>query len=240
MNERRAGKPKGIDARLVRAVVLAVWSAFFMYLQFSGEMVRYLGPRTYWVVPFGAITLGLAAAVHFATLRSAPRTNPARSDMVGFVTLLVPVLAVAAVPRPDLGALAASRKSIGGATPGFVAPPTPQAGRALSFIDIHYANESDEFAATLGLSDGTPIDLVGFVSEEDGAGGTFEMSRFYVSCCAADAIPYSVTVDPAEVGGDFSTNTWLEVSGSLTRTETEWIVAADGVERTAEPKNPYL
>lgn len=239
--EPRVGGPKGIDARLIRALVLAAWSAFFVYLRVSGEMTRYLGPRTYWVVTFGAVTLGLAAAVHLMTLRSARKSTPTRSDLVGFATLLIPLLAITAVPRPDLGALAASRKATGGVgAAGFVAPPAPEAGREPSFIDVHFANESDEYAATLGIADGTPMHLVGFVSEEAGSDGAIQLSRFYVSCCAADAIPYSVTVQPGDSQAVTSTNTWLEVSGSLTRTETGWVLVADDVKRTAEPENPYL
>ena len=40
-----------------RMVVLALWSAFFAWLLVSGEVYRYIGPRTRWVVVFGAVML---------------------------------------------------------------------------------------------------------------------------------------------------------------------------------------
>ncbi|MGH2700230.1 MAG: TIGR03943 family putative permease subunit [Actinomycetota bacterium] len=228
-------------SRLARALVLALWALFFGYLWASGEMVRYLGPRTYWVVPFGCLTLGAAAAAHLVTLRrSEDARPPSRGDLVGIAVLMIPIIAVLAVPRAELGALAVSRKATGaGATAGLVAPPAPNEGQPPSFIDVHFANESDEYGATLGIEEGTRLSLVGFVSETGDPSGEFVLTRFYVSCCAADAIPYSVTVLPSE-RADYSTNTWLRVAGSLERDGDGYRLAADSIETVPQPENPYL
>lgn len=230
-----------MSSRLARALALALWSAFFGYLWASDEMVRYLGPRTYWVVPFGCLTLGAAAVAHFATLRmSTDSGRPSRSDLVGIAALMVPIVAVVAVPGAELGALAVSRKATGtGATAGIISPPAPHAGRPPSFIDVHFANESDEYAATLGIVEGTELSLVGFVSEVDEQSGIFELTRFYVSCCAADAIPYSVTVLPVDPM-DYALNTWLRVSGVLEGGGGEYRLSADSVQTASQPENPYL
>jgi putative membrane protein len=230
-----------VSSRLARALALTLWSAFFGYLWASDEMVRYLGPRTYWVVPFGCLTLGTAAVAHFATLhRSKDSGRPSRSDLFGIAVLMVPIVAVVAVPGAELGALAVSKKATGaGATAGIIAPPAPHAGRPPSFIDVHFANESEEYAATLGIVEGTELSLVGFVSEVDEESGEFELTRFYVSCCAADAIPYSVTVLPAD-SAEYAPNTWLKVSGALESDGGEYRLSAESVQATSQPKNPYL
>jgi len=230
-----------IGSRLARALVLTLWAAFFGYLWASDEMVRYLGPRTYWVVPFGCLTLGAAAAAHFVTLhRTKDAGPPSRSDLIGIAVLMIPIVAVLAVPRAELGALAVSRKATGaGATAGLVAPPAPNEGRPPSFIDVHFANESDEYAATLGIGEGTGLSLVGFVSETGDPSGEFVLTRFYVSCCAADAIPYSVTVLPADQI-EYPTNTWLKVAGSLESDGEEYRLSADSVQTVSQPENPYL
>lgn len=123
--------------------MLTLWSGFFAYLWISNEMVRFLGPRTYWVVPFGCITLGAAALAHVVTLRSDRRAGAksegamSSSDLIGIAALLVPIVAVIAVPQAELGALAVSRKVTGaGATSALVAPPAPDAGRPPNFIDV--------------------------------------------------------------------------------------------------------
>ena len=231
------------NSTLARAIVLALWSLFFAYLWVSDEMVRYLGPRTYWVVPFGCITLGAAALAHFVTLRRERRAGRttgggmSRSDLVGIAALLVPIVAVLAVPQAELGALAVSRKATGtGATSALVAPPAPEAGHEPSFIDVAYANDSSEYAIALGIQEGTELDLTGFVSATAGP-DEFTLTRFYVSCCAADAIPYSVTV----WGGDgYPDNTWLRVNGALESRDGRLELVAGSIEEVDTPENPYL
>ncbi|MGH2699344.1 MAG: TIGR03943 family putative permease subunit [Actinomycetota bacterium] len=159
-----------------------------------------------------------------------------RSDLFGITALLIPIAAVIAVPQAQLGALAVARKSPGGATSALVAPPAPEAGRAPSFIDVHYANESEEYATTLGIGDGTELELTGFVSESRSE--EFVLTRFYVSCCAADALPYSVTV-VAPDGSEYADNTWLRVAGVL-EGEGEFKLRAESVREVQEPGNPYL
>lgn len=232
------------NSRVARATVLTLWAGFFAYLWVSNEMVRFLGPRTYWVVPFGCLTLGAAALAHFVTIRrehkAGVRTGGgmSRSDQIGIAALLLPIVAVVAVPQAELGALAVSRKLTGaGATSTLVAPPVPDAGRPPNFIDVHYANESDEYASALGIGEGTAVELTGFVSDTSGP-GEFTLTRFYVSCCAADAVPYSVSVLKPET--EYADNTWLRVDGVLESDGDQLKLAAANVEEVDEPDSPYL
>ncbi len=230
-----------IDGRLARTAVLALWAAFFAYLWLTGEMTRYLGPRTYWVVPFGAFTLLAAAGIHLMTLRSGGGRKLSVGQVASLSVLLVPIVAVVMVPRAELGALAASRKATGGVgAAGYSAPPVTS-GAEPSFIDVHFANESAEYGAKRGVVDGRPMELVGFVSQPSATPGTtFELSRFYVSCCAADAIPYSVMIDPAGVEGDFPVDTWLSVSGTLRQDTQGFTLEAQRIREVDEPQDPYL
>ena len=226
--------------RMARGAVLACWAAFFAWLHLSGEKARYLGPRTYWVVVFGGIVLGAAALAHFVTARGAARKLEAR-DAASMATLLVPLLAVAAVPSAQLGALAASRKTAGAgaAAVGAIAPPAPEAGEALSFATIHYASESETYAAEAGVAEGMEVELTGFVTHPPGLpGGTLGLTRFQVSCCAADAVPFTVPVviDPASRSDD----TWLRVSGHLASRDGTFVIEPDEVTVVNAPADPYL
>ncbi|HYN36146.1 MAG TPA: TIGR03943 family protein [Actinomycetota bacterium] len=230
--------------RALGGLILVAWSAFFSWLWISGEMTRYLGPRTYWVVPFGAIALGVAGLLHVFTLRSpTPQPGPSAVDMVGAVMLIVPLIAVATVPNADLGALAASRKSTGGAaiaealTTGAVDPVEDP-----TFRDIAYAEESQRYAEATGVTGGTSVELTGFVDESaDAPKGTIQLTRFYVSCCAADAIPYSVAVDPnGQTPAQSQTDSWATVSGKLEPREGRLVVVVDRFEAVPEPEEPYL
>jgi putative membrane protein len=222
--------------------VLLAWTAFFSWLYLSGQMTRYLGPRTYWVVPFGAIGLGLAALAHLATLRTDKPRRLSWGEVGGYVVLLLPMLVVLAVPKPDLGALAASRKAQAGGLAGGVAQPQPVAGVDLRFLEISYSEESEEYANAVGATDGKRVSLTGFVSDGEGdPEGTFALSRFYVSCCAADAIPYSVSIDASDAAtSSYDRDTWLHVEGALERRGEDLVVVAESIDEVEEPKDPYL
>jgi putative membrane protein len=225
--------------RITRALALAAWAAFFWWLALSGEMTRYLGPRTYWVAWFGAIVLSAAALAHLLTARAGDPRRPSGRELGGFLLLLAPVLIVFAVPQPELGALAAARRTAGVGTVASSIPRPPANPGEIGFSEIYYASQSFEYAQAVGIVDGTGVDLTGFVTHpKKGPEGTFSLTRFYVSCCAADAVPYSVVVLSK---GDFPDDTWLRIEGTLGDTSDDgFVIDPEDVVEVDEPKNPYL
>lgn len=225
--------------RLIRGLVLALWAAFFWWLAIGGEMIRYLGPRTYWVAWFGAIVLTGAALAHLATVTKGAPMPPSTREIWGVAVLLIPILAVVAVPEPDLGALAAARKTTGvsGLTSSL---PRPEAKPGkIDLAEIFFASQSSEYANAVGITTGTKVELLGFVTHpKKGPEGTFSLTRFYIACCAADAVPYSVPVRTSE---GFADDTWLRVTGTLAEDpEAGYLVTPDAIEEVGKPKNPYL
>lgn len=224
--------------RLLRGLALAAWALFFWWLAIWDEMTRYLGPRTYWVAWFGAIVLTGAAAAHIVTLRTGGRQRVTRGDIGGVVLILVPILVVAAVPSAGLGALAAARKSSGGGVGSITVPRPAARSGEIGFSEIYYASQSSEYAQAVGIVDGTTVDLTGFVTHPKGEPpGTFSLTRFYISCCAADAVPYSVVVHWRDGPPE---DQWLRIGGTLASTEDGFEVTAERVTDVPEPKNPYL
>jgi uncharacterized repeat protein (TIGR03943 family) len=227
-------------AGFARMVVMALWSAFFAWLLASGEVYRYIGPRTRWVVVFGAVMLGLATIAQARSLRTT--SGVARLSATELVTLaafVAPMAVIVLIPRPGLGSEAASRKSTGlvGAASSFV--PVPQNDGEVSFSEIQYASESQDYASALGIVDGYEVKLTGFVTHPEGASeGNFALTRFATFCCAADAVPYSVTVNPE--GENYPDDTWLTVSGSLVNEGGEFVLQAERITETKEPENPYI
>ncbi|MBA2425892.1 MAG: TIGR03943 family protein [Actinobacteria bacterium] len=223
-----------------RMLLLAAWSAFFAWLLVSGEVYRYIGPKTRWVVVFGAVMLGFAAIAQARSLRRTSgnaRISP--TELLTLAAFVAPMAIIVLIPRPSLGSEAAARKSTGlvGAASSFV--PVPQGNGKVSFSEIQYASESADYAAAVGIVDGYEVKLTGFVTHPDGDGeGTFTLTRFATFCCAADAVPYSVTVDPG--GKDYPDDTWLTVSGSLVSEGGEFVLQAARINETEEPDNPYI
>jgi uncharacterized repeat protein (TIGR03943 family) len=226
-------------AGFARMVVLALWSAFFAWLLMSGEVYRYIGPRTRWVVVFGALILGVAAIAQARSLRSgATAARISATEVMGLIAFVAPLAVIVLIPRPSLGSEAAARKSTGLVGTSSLVP-VPQANGEVSFPEIQYASESSEYAAAAGIYDGYEVKLTGFVTHPDDArDGTFALTRFATFCCAADAVPYSVTVNPE--GEDFPDDTWLTVSGALVNEGDEFVLQAQRITQTEEPKNPYI
>jgi uncharacterized repeat protein (TIGR03943 family) len=122
--------------------------------------------------------------------------------------VLAPVLALLLIAPPALGAYAAAR---GGANrvaePNSALAPLPAAIEGavpLSLGDavVRALYEPD------GPMRGTPVRLVGFVAEDEETGAAL-LSRFAVSCCAADANVRQVLL--AGGGRAHEEDSWLEV-----------------------------
>ena len=218
-----------MNERILRGVVLAAWGAFFVWLLVSGEVLRYIGPRTQWVVVFGAVALILVAAGFWMSRAKQ------QAGALGVAVLLLPIVAVIVVPKPSLGSLAASRKLSGG--PVVSLQPQPlEPGDEVSVPEIEYASESSEYAAENGIVTGLEVELTGFVTESDGA-GDFDLTRFAIFCCAADVVPHSVPVDADR---SYPADQWLTVSGVLEERDGTLVVVASSVEEIPEPQDPYL
>jgi uncharacterized repeat protein (TIGR03943 family) len=236
-----------LDRNVVAALVVAAWAGFFWYLWLSGEDSRFIGPRTRWVVPFGAFLLStLALGSLLVIVRRARRGRAGAGTLTaleasGLAILVIPLVAVAVLPGANLGALAVDKKA--GGTKGFVEAALASDARPpedLDFADLEIASDSERYAERIGLREGLPIVLLGFVSKVDSE-QSFRLSRFYIACCAADAVPSSVTVVDLGQGGDTPViDEWLEASGTVRKDETRYVVQARQIKHVSEPEDPYL
>jgi uncharacterized repeat protein (TIGR03943 family) len=225
----------------LKAIVLGGWAAFFIWLLLSGEVYRYIGQRTYWVVIFGAICLTLAALGHVWLTTRRQRQRAAPGEIVGLAVLLAPIFLVALIPAPSLGSLAASRRlSSGSGAASALNPAALQPGEEITYQELSYAAGSSEYAAALGLSEGYEVELTGFVSDADiEVPGALALTRFAIFCCAADAVPFTVPVKTPQ-GANYPRDTWLHVKGALHQEDDAWIVEAERVAEVDEPANSYL
>ena len=229
-----------ITAERVKTLVLGAWASFFVWLLISGKVKTYIGPRTYWVVVFGAVCLTLAT-VGQLLLRPSEKDAPSARWWVGYAAMVFPMFLVLVVPEPNLGSLAASRKSSGGVvSAAALQPPELEPGQEISFQEISYALQSEEYAAALGIGEGYEVDLIGFVSgSEEFSSETFALTRFSIFCCAADAVPYTISVRPPD-GERYGLDEWLRVRGVLQREGETIVVSAETVEPVEPPDDPYI
>jgi uncharacterized repeat protein (TIGR03943 family) len=232
-----------LDLRAFRLLVLSAWTGCFAWLWASGEVVRYLGPRTEWVVPAGTIGLGLATVGYaYATRADIDAGRPPRREVLGALGLLLPIFTAALVANASLGSLAASKKlTARGVDVAALARLDSRKARDVSFLDLRAAGEDQSFAREHDIRPGRRVRLLGFVSKAGPPRRPFELSRFYITCCVADALPVAVTVVPGPgLAPAEHTDEWLAVTGKVERRKDRYAVRADRVEKVPQPRDPYL
>ena len=227
-----------LDLRSLRALALVAWAGVFAWLWATGESVRYLGPRTQWVVPVGAIGLTFAAVGYLYATRAESFSRIGLREGLGLVGLVLPVMAAAVLANAQLGALAASNKlSSRGIDSSALARLASRDAKHIGFLQLNAAGRDEGLTRELGLGEGKSVELTGFVSS---TGRLFTLSRFYITCCVADAVPIGVRVSTGPRGAKLEKDDWIDVTGALARGHREWIVRALRIEHVKPPSDPYL
>jgi uncharacterized repeat protein (TIGR03943 family) len=217
-------------SRIARALALLAWGAFFVFLKVSGRATTYIGPKTAWVVTVGALLLPLIALAYLIGARAHAR-KPANRELGGLGLLVAPIVLAIMVPAPSLGALAVANKSSKGAVP----QSAPADGR-VRLYEIAWAIDSARYAENAGIKTGQKVDFTGFVSKP----APLRLSRFFVTCCAADAVAYTVTIKPPAGAPKLSDDSWVRVRGTLTgRPGRDLRVVATAIDEVEQPVNPY-
>jgi uncharacterized repeat protein (TIGR03943 family) len=232
-----------LDVRTARVLALGSWSLCLLWLWVSGEVARYLGPRTWWVVPFGGIGLALVTVAYARLTHDAHEERRPLSlrQALGLAALVVPALIAFTMAGSALGSLAASRKlsSRGVDLTRLAAHLNPNAAQA-SFLELDVAARDPDFAARTGIADGSPVTLTGFVMRPGrAAGAPFQLARFYILCCVADAVALKQSVYPPSATPAFGKDTWLRVRGHVVRRDGTFAVRADRVTPVGRPSDPY-
>jgi uncharacterized repeat protein (TIGR03943 family) len=160
--------------------------------------------------------------------------------------LMLPVLVLLLVTPPALGSYAASRQPPGlnGGSAGEFPPlPEPVDGAVPLLVSEFVARAQDDRKHSL---EGQRVRLVGFMIPDQGGGREYQLARFVLSCCAADAEAYTV-----QIRGDATprqADQWLlvegrwlpqpvpEQTGSSTKPP---ILLADAVTPISPPANRY-
>lgn len=133
------------------------------------------------------------------------RAGPAIGWLLG-----LPIAVLFAVAPSTLGAAAADRvAALTPAEPDDAFAPIPPSDaptpiRLFDFVDRALWDEDRSLA-------GRPFALTGIVVNDPSAPDGFVLTRFFVSCCAADGLPIKIQVRDLE--RTYPDDTWVEVTG---------------------------
>jgi uncharacterized repeat protein (TIGR03943 family) len=226
--------------RALRGAGLVAWAAFFDYLWLSGRSVDYVGPRTTWVVVFGAIALTAASVLYVSGLLArGEAARPTGRELGRLVIIVSPIALAAMAPSVTLGAQAVDQKRTADGAASLARLEAYDG--SIRLYELAGAAFNPEWAAERGIEAGLRVKFDGFVSKKRDD-GTIELSRFLASCCAADAMPYSIDVVlPAGTSG-LEKNQWLEVTGQVAETEVgerAFHVVAEAIAPIDRPLDTY-
>lgn len=248
-------------------MVLAVlWGAYLVVMYLTGALARcyQTSPYFYFTGAAGVLLIILGIKASFSLLRrrsgacqceacghdhEAPALirwtwwqNAKHHIVLGLV--LMPLLIGVLVPSRGLNALAALRRG-GASDPQEILNAFRTERRKfvemegnyqklnlLEILDRVYAGE-DVKASTLGF----------VTSSGKTSGDIFQVARFKMTCCAADAVPISLHVRWADAAR-LQSDTWVKVIGTARRETIEGrnavVITADNVQETAAPSYPYM
>jgi uncharacterized repeat protein (TIGR03943 family) len=227
--------PKWSPARVAAAAVLGAWAGLFWFIWLADRTTLYLSSRTSWLVPLGAMLATTAAVGRLASARvERPEHLGARETlMLGLI--VVPVVLLLSLPPTTLGSYAVGQRTTSagiGASARIVSGP-------LDLVDIAAARSVKSAAAALRVRAGEEVTMDGFVTLEPGETDRFQLTRFVITCCVADATVSYVTVVDAPPG-EFATDDWVRVTGRMYPLGADILVDASSVEPIPSPSDPYL
>jgi uncharacterized repeat protein (TIGR03943 family) len=221
----------------VKGLVLIGLALFLTHRILDGTLLFYINRRFAWLTWVATLILLFMAYANQRARAAHPPHHPhdhhagalntwsalalvALPLLLGLIVSPRPLGAQAAAGRETLFSRAAAERNI------------------LDWLRAFYAD--DDPAAFVGQT----ARVVGFVFRDDAyAADRFMVSRYVVSCCAADATVVGMVVAwPGSAA--LPLNAWVEVQGTLTLDpagdDSTLIIAAQAITPTIMPDQPYL
>jgi len=190
--------------------------AVLMRLTLTGTYERYvrvgMGP---WLAVAGIVVIVVGLVTLLQAVRRVPAVDAHHHEHehgigVGWL-LLAPVAALLLVAPPTLGSYGVARGAAVDVRQGApVFDPLPHGAPPRPMTLLEYGQRAfDHNGASFRR---VPVELSGFVSGP--ADGGFQLARYQIACCAADAVP--VVVHVVGTAGDTpSSDQWVTVTGTF-------------------------
>jgi uncharacterized repeat protein (TIGR03943 family) len=239
-----------------QAFLLLALFLFLMSKVLNNQLLWYINVRFVTLTILGIILLAVLAQRVFAETRRLRRQADSQEhhhhddhdhapSAINLWIMLVPLLIGLLIPAKPLDASAVSAKGLTTNSPIVSSDSsarifeTPSEQRnVLDWVKLFY------FEKELSPYIGQPASVVGFVYfDEKLPQGQFYVSRFILSCCAADGYAVGMIVEWPQTD-TLEQDVWVQVKGPVDSVSTEIgvspIIRAESVERVSQPDQPYL
>jgi uncharacterized repeat protein (TIGR03943 family) len=236
----------------IHTFALGLWGALFLYYWRTGKLGLLLHPN-YFGLSIGA-GFALLTISSFNLIRMARQRQIAAREqhqtllpplLMSGILLFAAVLGFLVAPRPFVSDTAIQRGLQDSAIVTRVRPQSFRVNRSSesrSLIDwirtLDVYPEPDAYAGQKVKVDGFVVYTSNLPQE-----GYFTLTRFVITCCAADVYPIGLPVKFTQPKSEVPADRWFKIQGKMI-TETlngkrQVVIEAKSIQPIPEPQNPY-
>ena len=237
---------------LLESCAILAWGITLLKLWLAGQLYLLVHPNYIPLTVIGGIILtivGIAEAWRVSKRRQGYTNNQQHVTLIkpslsSSLLLIVAIIALLINPRPFTSEKAIHRGVIDNIAD---ARTIPQSFRASNRPEERTLVEWVRTISAYPEPDaykGQKVKLTGFVVHApDQPDNMFLITRFVITCCAADVYPVSLPVKIAESRANYPPDKWLQIEGQadvdINNGNRQVVIVASNITAIAEPKNPY-
>ncbi|MGD9212259.1 MAG: TIGR03943 family protein [Desulfobacteraceae bacterium] len=243
--------------RWIYALLFGLWTIVLFYLLLTRRYTTFLRPE------FGlllALALFIAIGFMFSTIVRDRTLCVNFSSVLRTVVLLLPILFLV-IADPMLGSLAFKMRFVGSSPMNLITPESspPEKAETMNITPTVSKKPSSQQSAPkkktiLDLFNkpekyqGKRVIFKGMIMRDEQlkkyfGGRNTAVYRFLITCCAADALPLSITVEADDAKG-FTTDQWVQVDGIFHLLQVNVnpvpLVKPAVIKAIKAPKMPYM
>jgi uncharacterized repeat protein (TIGR03943 family) len=239
----------------IDVLAITVWGILLLKYWLTGELNILIHPDYFWLVVvtgFAFILIGIFKTIDVISKAKAKTINTNNEQHITFfapgvssiLLLIVAIIGLSTSPKV-FSSQTAIQRGIGDTVS--LTRTKPQKFRAnikpeeRSIIDwVRTLNSYPEPDAYIGQK----VKVQGFVVYPEELSEQYLLiSRFVITCCAADAYPVGLPVKLSKNRKDYSPDTWLEIQGEMITEnlagKRQLAIQANSLKQVNAPVNPY-
>lgn len=239
--------------RSFQGLILLGLCIFFASKAANGQLTWYINARFIPLTLFGILFLAILAQTVFAEVRRSRQQADQEHDHHhdhehsprGLWVMLIPLLIGILIPARPLDSSAFTSKGLNTNAPLVSADSSAQLFETeseerniLDWLKLFNYNDN------LSQFTGQQASVIGFVYFDEALGeNQFYVSRFVVSCCAADGFAIAMPVQWNNVTS-LEQDSWVQVKGTIEAVVIDErnipMIVAESVQEVSMPQQPYL